>query len=396
MAWNKVLPMDERRKFVLEADLATCTFLGLCTKYGISRKTGYKWYNRYLEDGFEGLVERSHAARHCPQRTDRWIEELIVEQRDRHPKWGPKKLAVRLAKKNPGMRIPAPSTIGEVLKRRGKIKPRRRRKYQICKWPGALTKPERPNHVWAADFKGWFRLGNARRCDPLTISDLFSRYILGCSALAGQTVKKAKPVFKRRFQEFGLPEIIRVDNGAPFGSNGVLGLTSLSMWWVQLGIRVEFIAPGHPEQNGCHERMHRTLKADTTCPPEHNTHMQQKRFDDWRDEFNYKRPHEALNMLCPGDLYEPSLNSYPRRIKDFGYPPYFEKRRVREAGQIIWNQRPRFIGSAFHGILVGLEPVDDNYWRVHAGDLILGKLKYVGSEGLRPTVSAPRNQPKKR
>jgi transposase InsO family protein len=396
MAWKKVLPMDERRKFVLEADLDICTFSGLCEKYGISRKTGYKWYNRYLGDGFDGLAERSHAARHCPHRTDCQIEELILEQRERHPKWGPKKLAVRLIKENPGLIIPAPSTIGEVLKRRGQIKPRRRRRNWVRKWPGALTKPERPNHVWATDFKGWFRLGNARRCDPLTISDLSTRYILGCSALQGQTMELSKPVFKRVFRKMGLPEVIRVDNGAPFGSNGVLGLTSLSMWWVQLGIRVEFIEPGHPEQNGCHERMHRTLKAETSCPPEHNARMQQKRFDSWRMEFNYERPHEALDMLCPGDLYKPSPNRYPRRINDFNYPSYFEVRRVREAGQIVWDQRPRFIGHAFYGILVGLEPIDGEYWRVHAGDLVLGTLKYDSSERLRPTVSASRNQSKKR
>lgn len=393
MTWKKVLPMDERRKFVLEAELGIYTFSGLCEKYGISRKTGYKWYRRYFEEGFEGLAERSHAVRHCPHRTAHRIEELIIGQRGKHPKWGPKKLAVRLAKENPGLKIPAPSTIGDILKRGKLIKPRRRRKNQICKWPGALTKPGRPNHVWATDFKGWFRLGNARRCNPLTISDLFTRYILGCSTLPGQTVELTKPVFKRRFQEFGLPEVIRVDNGAPFGSNGVLGLTSLSMWWVQLGIRVEFIDPGHPEQNGCHERMHRTLKAETSCPPERNARMQQKRFDSWRMEFNYERPHEALEMLCPGDLYEPSPNRYPRRIKDFSYPAYFEVRRVREAGQIVWDQHPRFIGRAFHGILVGLEPVDGDYWRVYAGDLVLGTLKFGGSEGLRPTYGLSPSEP---
>jgi transposase InsO family protein len=393
MAWKEVLPMEERRRFVLEVDQGVCTFSELCEEYGISRKTGYKWYNRFVEESFEGLEDRGCAPKHCPHRTDPWIEELVVAERKRHSKWGPRKLAVELAKKHPQVPFPAPSTIGEVLNRRGLVKARRRRRGAVHKWPGTLTKPQGANHVWATDFKGWFRTGNGRRCDPLTISDLSTRFVIGCDALSGQYEELVRPVFRGAFREYGLPEVIRVDNGAPFGSRGALGLTSLSLWWIQLGIRVEFIDRGHPEQNGIHERMHRTLKAETSCPPERNCRQQQKRFDHWRMEFNYVRPHEALGMRCPGELYEKSQRLYPRRLDDFHYPPHFVVRRVRKNGQLKWQGRPRAIGRAFKNALVGLEPIDADHWRVHVGDLTLGTLTAEGSGPLRPTVFAARNPP---
>lgn len=391
MAWREVLPMDERHRFVLEAEQGVCTFSELCDEYAISRKTGYKWFNRYLDEGLEGLEERSRVPKSCPHRTQEYVERVVEAERKRHPSWGPKKLADTLATKHTDLEIPAPSTIGEVLKRRGLVKPRRRRSHPVRKWPGRLSEPERPNQVWGADFKGWFRTRDGKRCDPLTISDLFSRYVIDCRALLGQQDGLVRPVFKQIFGAFGLPDVIRIDNGPPFGSEGVLGLSALSVWWIQLGIRVEYIEPGCPEQNGVHERMHRTLKAETTCPPERNIREQQKRFDRWMKEFNEDRPHEALGMRRPAEIYKPSSRSYPKRISGFGYPPEFEVRRVRSNGQIVWNQRQRAIGRAFRGVQIGLERIDNDQIRVHAGEMLLGTLATDGSGPLRPTVSAARN-----
>lgn len=385
MAWKNVSSMDERFRFVLEAQLGLFTITDLCHRYGISRKTGYKWLNRFAKQGFDGLRERSRRARHCPHRTGTKMVEQILEQRKQYPRWGPKKIAELL--ETAGVAdVPAPSTIGSILKRYGMVRPRRRRRNAVGRWPKSLTKPTEANHVWAVDFKGWFRTGDGKRCDPLTASDLHSRYVLCCQALNGQTVAVARPAFEHVFSTYGLPKIIRTDNGAPFGSTGPQGMTELSMWWIQLGIRVEFIKPGHPEQNSIHERMHRTLKDDTCCPPRWNRRTQQRCFDQWRDEFNNLRPHESSAMRRPGQLYSASARTYPGRIKPFRYPGYYEVRRVKTAGQIMLNGKARFVGHAFKGIHVGLEPIRSSQFLVHAGPLVLGMLPVDGTRPLQPTV----------
>lgn len=387
MAWTKVLPMDERLRFIFEAQLNLWTITELCKRYGISRKTGYKWLNRFDQQGLDGLGERSRAPKHCPHRSADQVVKRVVAERKRHPRWGPKKIAEAIKRAGTDFSVPAASTIGEILKRHGLVKRRRRRRGALRRWPKTLTQPKRANHVWGVDFKGWFRTGNGLRCDPLTASDLYSRFVLDCRALKAQTVQLVQPVFDTIFTDYGLPEVIRVDNGAPFGSIGPCGLTRLSVWWVQLGIRVEFIEPGHPEQNAVHERMHRTLKDDTCCPPKWTHNAQQRRFDQWRNEFNHERPHEALKMCCPAEVYQASAIVYDRQPKPFCYPGHFELRRVKKAGQIVLHGVDRFIGRAFRGINVGLEPIRSDQFLVHAGPLVIGMISCKTKAPMQPTVS---------
>lgn len=387
MAWKSVSSMEERVRFVLEAQIGFWNMTELCESYGISRKTGYKWLKRFEAEGIQGMHERSRSPKHCQHRTPDEVVERIVAERRKHSKWGPKKIAEVLMNSEVEFKVPAPSTIGSILDREGLVRRRRRRHAAVTRWPAKLTQPQQANHVWGVDFKGWFRTGDGNRCDPLTASDLYSRFVLECRGLRGQTADIVRPVFKKVFTDYGLPEIIRVDNGAPFGARGALGLSKLSMWWVQLGIRVQFIEPGHPEQNAVHERMHRTLKDETTCPPQSNLKAQQRRFDQWRQEFNFERPHEALGMRCPSDVYKASTSAYPKRPRPFTYPAWFEVRRVRKAGQIVVNGRPRFIGQAFAGVAVGLEPIKCARWLVHAGPLVLGILERNSKNTLLPLVT---------
>lgn len=279
MAWRKVLPMDERVRFVLEVEEGEGNFTELCEAYGISRKTGYKWWDRYEELGMGGLEERVSRPRSCAHRTERWLEDLIEKERRRRPSWGPKKLREVLKEKHGIGKPPAASTIGEILRRKKLIEVRGRARRAVRQWEGSYEEAGGPNAVWGTDFKGWFRTGDGKRCEPLTISDLYSRYVLECAALGDQQYEKTRWVYERVFGEYGLPGAMRMDNGTPFGSTGVLGLWRLSVWWMELGIRLEYIEPGHPEQNGIHERMHRTLKAETARPPRRTLKAQQQRFN---------------------------------------------------------------------------------------------------------------------
>jgi hypothetical protein len=249
------------------------------------------------------------------------------------------------------------------------------------------TAPTRPNEVWAADFKGWFRTGDGQRCDPLTISDLYSRYVLACRLVGGPRLGEVRPVFRQIFRRFGLPEVLRVDNGPPFGSRGVCGLSTLSAWWLQCGIRVEFIEPGHPEQNGGHERMHRTLKAETTRPPAATPRAQQVRFDGWRREFNQERPHEALGMQRPAQRYVRSGRRYTDHPAPPVYPAHYHRRRIKGPGVIKWRNQLRYIGEALRGMVVGLVEVGDEQYDVYFGALRLGRLEREG--GLRAVVPPP-------
>jgi hypothetical protein len=243
--------------------------------------------------------------------------------------------------------------------------------------------------VWAADFKGWFRTRDGQRCDPLTLSDLASRYVLACRLVAGQRRDRVRPVFRQVFRRFGLPEVLRVDNGPPFGSRGVCGLSQLSAWWLQCGIRVEFIEPGHPEQNGGHERMHRTLKAETTRPPAATPLAQQARFDRWRREFNTERPHEALGMQRPAERYRPSARRYTDHPAPFAYPRHYEVRRVKRQGIIRWRNRVWYVGEALQRMRVGLMEVDDTRHAVYFGELLVGYLDTRTPGSLQPAVPRP-------
>ena len=287
----------------------------------------------------------------------------MLAARRKHPSWGAPKIRARLEAEHPGIVVPAASTIGAILKRNGLTTGRKRRR-RSRPTPGPLKPIGGVNEVWSADFKGWFRTRDGRRIDPLTISDNHSRYLLRCQCLKAATAEYCKPVFEAAFREFGMPERMRTDNGAPFGSNGESGLTRLTVWWIKLGIRPERIEPGKPQQNGRHERMHRTLKQETASPAAANRRRQQESFDRFREEYNEVRPHQALGQTPPGSWYEASPQAYPQRLTAPEYPAGWDVRRVSAGGQIRWSGPLVFVSHALAGERVGLEQIGDRCWRV--------------------------------
>ena len=387
MAWQDVEPMEERIRFVLQATREEGSFTALCGEFGISRKTGYKWVARYQARGLDGLHELSRRPRASPTRIPAAVEVLVLRERHRHRTWGPKKLQAVLATKYGVAPVPAVSTIGNLLTRHGLTRKTRRRRPVSAPDRRTRTGATHPNAVWAADFKGWFRTRDGQRCDPLTISDVCSRYVLTCRIVSGPRGDRVRPVFRGVFRHFGLPDVLRVDNGPPFGSRGVCGLSQLSAWWLQLGIRVEFLEPSHPEQNGVHERMHRTLKADTTRPPAATPEAQQGRFDRWRREFNQERPHEALGMQRPAERYRRSGRRYTDHPQPFAYPRHYEIRRVKSSGIVQWRNRVWYVGAALRGMVVGLTEVDEARWAVYFGALLLGYLDARTPGSLQPATS---------
>lgn len=355
--------MEERFKFILEHQRAEESFAELCRRYDISRKTGYKWVERYRAEGLDGLRDQSRAADYHPNEVLKEVADGVLEIRRRHPHWGPAKLQVRLEREAPEIVWPAASTIGEILKRAGLTVPRKyRRKATPSQSP--LSHAAAANQVWSADFKGWFRCGNGSRCDPLTMTDGYSRFLLRCQALEGMHEGSAQAVMEAAFREYGLPEAMRTDNGEPFGSVGLGGLSRLAVWWIKLGIRPERIRPGKPQQNGRHERMHRSLKQAAAQPPAANLRRQQEAFDRFRQEYNWERPHEALQMKTPGELYLPNGRSYPTRLGKPEYSVEWETRSVGPCGTMTWRNAKIFVGKVLAGEAIGLEPVDDGQWKL--------------------------------
>jgi transposase InsO family protein len=328
-----------------------------------------------------------------PARTEAEVEALVVAERRKHPTWGPKKIERVLDVVHHLERVPARSTVGEILKRHGMIEARRRK-------PGAfkierpeMQKAERNNHVWSADYKGWFNLADGSRCDPLTVSDLYSRYLLRLEAVPQATQYWTRRGFERAFERNGMPEIIRVDNGSPFGSIGPGGLSKLSAWWITLGIRVEFIRPGHPEDNGSHERMHRTMKGECCQPPSENPAAQQRRFERWRNHFNEQRPHEAIGYRFPAEIYQASARGYDSSVSIDLYGPGEETYRVSETGMVHWAGKNWAIGEALAGLPVVMEenPEPDakaDTRLVRFANLKLGIIGDSVWNRLRPTASA--------
>jgi len=365
--------MEERFAFVREVQEGDYSLAESCRRFGISRTVGYKWLGRYAHDGPLGLADRSRAPRHCPHALDEETEEAIVDLREAHPLWGPRKLLTNLRASEPGRRWPAASTIGELLRRRGLSVPRtRQRKGTPSSTPfGACTKA---NDVWCIDFKGWFHTQDGRRCDPLTLSDAETRYLLRCQSVGRPDSHHVRAVLEAAFREYGLPLAMRSDNGSPFASTGLGGLTRLSVWWMRLGIALQRIRPGHPQQNGRHERMHRTLKACAASPPARTLRLQQRAFDAFRREYNHERPHEALGQIPPGRLYTPSPRAYPSRLPAVVYPAFMVQRGVHEHGQIRFNGTRYFLGQALFGQRVGLARIDQRYWLVCFMDVALGAL----------------------
>lgn len=370
MPWQETCPMDERMQFVADYLKEHWAVAQLCRQYGISRKTGYKWIDRYEAEGWPGIREHSRAPHTRPHLTPVAIQARLVQLRMQHPHWGPRKLLHRLVTGEPGTAWPASSTAGDILKRHGLVTTRRRR-HRTPPTTEPLRPALQPNAVWATDFKGWFRTHDGTRIDPLTLSDLASRYLLRCQSLHHTTYAAVQPVFVAAFREFGLPTAMRSDNGPPFASVGLGGLSRLAVWWIRLGIRPERIQPGHPEQNGRHERMHRTLKQATAQPPRRTSRLQQRAFEQFRQEYNHERPHEALAMQTPAHCYTPSLRSFPRRLPAVEYPGCYQVRQVRSNGEIKWQGRRLFLSEALIGEPVGLLEIENDLWRIEFGPVPL-------------------------
>lgn len=373
MPWSETSPMDQKTQFIADVLRERLAIAELCDSYGISRKTGYKWIDRYLKEGPGGLSDRSRRPVSSPNSTAPELVQYVIEARQRHPSWGAKKLLKILGDQHPRWPWPKRTAVCDLLKRHGLVAKQRRRR--AIGHPGKpTTRATAPNDLWCADYKGQFKTGNGRYCFPLTVTDDFSRYLIGCQALLNTSVADAKPVFTRLFREFGLPKRIRTDNGVPFATNTLARLSRLSAWWVRLGVIPEFIEPGKPQQNGRHERMHRTLKAETTRPPRASYIAQQRRFNSFRTEFNEERPHEALDMQTPASLYDPSPREMPAHIPRLEYPDRFETRYVSANGGIRWNHEWVNVSVCCAGENVGLEEIDDGVWNVYFGPLKLGRL----------------------
>ena len=355
--------MEERFKFVQDYRRDEWSFAELCRRFEVSRKTGYKWLERYSQEGLEGLKDQTRAPEHHPNEVLEEIAEEVREIRRQHPHWGPAKLRVKLQQQAPEIVWPAASTIGEILRRAGLTVPRKPSRRVTPPHRSPLQHAASANQLWCADFKGWFRCGDGQRCDPLTITDGFSRYLLRCQAMAGMHERGVRGVMEAAFREFGLPDAMRTDNGEPFASPGIGGLSGLSVWWIKLGIRPERIPPGKPQHNGRHERMHRTLKQATARPPAADLRAQQRAFDCFRQEFNWERPHAALEMKTPAEFYVAAARQYPSRLAEPEYPDDWEVRRVRECGRMRWWSSNVFVGRALTSEAVGLEPLEDGVWR---------------------------------
>lgn len=373
MPWREMLPMDQRMQFVTEFRTGLFTMTELAAQYGISRKTGYKWIDRYEAGGVGALSDHSRRPEYSPAATAPELVEALVALRKRRPRWGAKKLLAVLRRQDPDARWPARSTVCDLLKQRGLIAPQRKRFHA----PGASRAPLVPitaaNEVWTTDFKGEFRTGDGRYCYPLTLRDGFSRYVLRCDALLGRTTVATRDRFARAFAEYGLPERIRSDNGGPFASPGVAGLSQLSVWWIRLGIVPERTAPGHPEQNGSHEQFHRVLKAATTRPPAVHAAAQQRRFARFCAEYNDERPHEALQDEPPAQHYRASPRAFPRQLPALEYPGQTEVRLVGTTGGVSWGGEPLFLATALAGEYVAFEEVDDGLWTIFFATVALAR-----------------------
>lgn len=360
MPWKGVTVSETRERFIEEWKLNYYSVTELAERFEIAPKTAHKWIGRYEQGGESGYHELSRRPHGCPWQTDPEIVEELVAVRQAHPHWGSRKLLRLMEDREPGRDLPAPSTAALILARHGLVRTRRR--YRRAH-PGApQTTPQAPNDTWGTDYKGQFRLKNGEYCFPLTVSDLASRYVLGVEAHPAVSYELTHKRFRRLFEMYGLPRRIRSDNGVPFASNALARLSQLSAWWIKLGIYPELIEPGEPQQNGVHERMHRTLKQEATVPPSNSLRAQQHRFDRFREEFNAERPHEALEMSRPAQVYQASGRSLPRRIEPYDYPAHYLVRRVSHGGTIRVFKNQVFVSNTLQEDYLGLEEVGDGVY----------------------------------
>jgi putative transposase len=372
MPWREMSPVEQRLEFVTEYLGALLTMTELAAQYGISRKTAYKWLDRYKRDGIAGLADHSRRPHHSPQASDPALMEQILAVRRRHPRWGAQKLLTVAMRATADGDWPSRATICRRLAAAGLITARGRRR-PIPPPPSPLTPIAAANDVWTTDFKGEFRTGDGVYCYPLTLRDAFSRFVLRCDALDHRTYAATRSRFERAFAAYGLPTRIRSDNGTPFAGSGFARLSRLCIWWIRLGIVPERIAPGHPEQNGSHEQFHRVLKAETTRPPSANRSAQQRRFGRFCREYNHERPHAALDDAVPAARYSVSPRAYPRRLPALEYPGHMEIRRVSPIGQISWRGTLVFVSDSLAGEDIAFEEIDDGVWTIFFGSVVLGR-----------------------
>jgi putative transposase len=384
MPWKTTCPKEQRWRFIQEYFRRKITLSEQCRRRGISRKTAHKWIRRFKERGRWGLADGLHVAHRVFNRPSaRWLNR-IRRWRSRHPHWGARKLHWALKRRFGHRGLPSESAIGRWLKQWKLTRKRHRTAHQgsvISRPP--LTVARHANDVWTVDFKGWFRTGDGTRVEPLTVRDLASRYILAVDLLESQKIPECRRSFERLFRRYGLPQVIRADNGSPFGATGALGLTRLSVWWLKLGIRVEFIDPGHPEQNGAHEQLHRVYKQETLQPPAQSLRAQRRRSEQWRQEYNLERPHEGLEMSLPAGHYRKSPRAMPLKLRPWYYPSGWESRLVKGKGMICFKGRGRFVGEAFEGERVGLRRTRAGVWEVYFGRHLIGELRDCDGGGIR-------------
>src|ERR1039458_9252566 len=380
MPWKASSVMEEKLRFMFKHDEGE-SMSELCHQFGISRETGYVWLRRYRLTGVDGLKEHNRAARRHVNQTPEEIERMVLELRQAHMRWGPRKLKRILERDEPGRTWPAKSTIGSLLKREGLVVARKKR-LRTAPYTEPLAHADEANRVWCADFKGWFRTADGERIDPLTISDAHSRYLLRCQAVEKTDTARVQAIFEAAFREYGMPQAIRTDNGPPFASRAVAGLSRLALWWIKLGIVPERIEAGHPEQNGRHERMHRTLKQEAAQPPAANRREQQRKMDRFREEYNQVRPHEALQMQTPAAVYHPSARMFPARLPEPEYPETMLVRSVRPHGHFRWKKYDVFLSEVFWGERVGLLPEDDRWFTIYFAEVPVARFD---SQNLRVT-----------
>ena len=373
MPWRETWPMEQRLEFVREYETELFTMTELAAQYGISRKTGYKWLERYEAEGAPGLCDRSRRPHQSPQATAADLVDALVAQRRRHPHWGAKKLLAIVERRDPDAAWPARSTVCDLLQRHGLVVSRSRRRRAPAVMASVRVPITRANEVWTTDFKGEFRTQDGVYCYPLTLRDGLSRFVLRCDALLGPTTAATRDRFARAFAEYGLPERIRSDNGTPFAGPGLGRLSPLSVWWMRLGIVPERITPGHPEQNGSHEQFHAVLKAETARPPATTLRAQQRRFTRFCAEYNYERPHEALADQPPATRYQCSPRSLPDRLPALDYPGHMEIRRVASNGCVSLRNTLLFLTESLTGEDVAFQEVDDGLWTLYFATVALGR-----------------------
>lgn len=371
MTWIETDTMKEKTKFVFANEERDCSFTELCYSFNVCRKTGHKWVNRYKEEGLDGLRERSRAPHSSHNKTAEAIQHMILQAKMDRPHWGPNKIIHWLSQEHPTIQWPAVSTAGEILKRHGMVKPRKKRQ-RVLPYTQPFGLCKAANASWSIDYKGQFKLGNQAWCYPLTVTDSFSRYLLACDGFKRISGDGVKTVLERLFKENGLPDAIRSDNGSPFAGRSLAGISLLSVWLIKLGIKHERIRAGHPEENGRHERMHRTLKQETAKPPEEDMFLQQLAFNRFTNEYNMNRPHEGINNNRPSWLYEASLRQYPYYLEDIGYGDDYTTRMIRTKGTMKWNGKEIFISSVLCGERVGMLAISEVEWEIYFSTQLLG------------------------